>query len=212
MSYLENPNDWDNPDAWLYIPKFGVKPSEVNFEGFRYPIFTTKADYGLAENIVSLIGTARKLIQIDFNNIDELNQSFIEALDELENPDAILRQRLRAAVLYKLFISDIERVTTSRTSPNKKLVAMASAASSLASWAADGSEIALKRISQAQANGRIGKTKLKDIQKRQVIREYEAAPITYGMIKSLARKFDVSDDTISRIVNVKPIQKATMRD
>ena len=73
-------------------------------------------------------------------------------------------------------------------------------------------EIALKRISQAQANRRIGKTKLKDIQKRQVIREYEAAPITYGMIKSLARKFDVSDDTISRIVNVKPIQKATMRD
>lgn len=212
MSHLENPNDWDNPDAWLYIPKFGVKPSEVNFEGFRYPIFTPKADYALAENIVSLIGTARKLIQIDFNKIDELNQSFIEALDELENPDAILGQRLRAAVLYKFFIFDIEQVTNPRVSPNKKLAAMASTASSLASWAADGSEIALKRISQAQANRRIGKTKLKDIQKRQVVREYEAAVVKYGTIKSLAGKFDVSDDTISRIVKVKPIQKATIRD
>lgn len=212
MSQLENPNDWDNPDAWLYIPKFGVKPSEVNFEGFRHPIFTPKADYALSENIVSLIGTARKLIQIDFNKIDELNHSFIEALDELENPDAILGQRPRAAALYSLFVFDIEQVISSRTSPNKKLAAMASAASSLASWAADGSEIALKRISQAQAKRRIGKTKLSDSQKKQIVREYEATVVKYGTIKSLARKFDVSDDTISSVLKKQLTQKETNQD
>lgn len=203
MSQLENPNDWDNPDAWLYIPNFGVKPSEVNFEGFRYPVFTHKANHALAENIASLIGTARKLIQIDFKKIDEVDQSFIEAMDELEDPNAILGKRYRAAVLYKIFIFDIERVTSSRASPNKKLEAMASAASSLASWAADGSEVALKRISEAQAKRRIGKTKLSAPQKRQIIREHEAAVVKYGTIKSLARKFNVSDDTIKRVLDSK---------
>ena len=70
----------------------------------------------------------------------------------------------------------------------------------------------VQKHGELQSDRRTGKTKLSELQKRQVVREYEAAPITYGMIKSLARKFDVSDDTISRIVNVKPIQKATMRD
>ncbi len=64
----------------------------------------------------------------------------------------------------------------------------------------------------SQASRRTGKTKLSDSQKKQVVREYEAAPVTYGMVKSLARKFDVSDDTISRIVNAKPIQKETTQD
>ena len=64
----------------------------------------------------------------------------------------------------------------------------------------------------SQASRRAGKTKLTDSQKKQVVREYEVAPITYGMVKSLARKFDVSDDTISRIVNAKPIQKEIKQD
>lgn len=64
----------------------------------------------------------------------------------------------------------------------------------------------------SQASRRAGKTKLSDSQKNQVVREYEAASVTYGMVKSLARKFDVSDDTISRIVNAKPIQKETTQD
>ena len=54
-----------------------------------------------------------------------------------------------------------------------------------------------------QADRRIGKTKLSESEKRQVLREYEAAPVTYGTIKSLARKYDVSDDTIGRIVKKK---------
>lgn len=64
----------------------------------------------------------------------------------------------------------------------------------------------------SQASRRVGKTKLSDSQKKQIVREYEAAPITYGMVKSLARKFDVSDDTISRIVKAKPIQKEIKQD
>lgn len=64
----------------------------------------------------------------------------------------------------------------------------------------------------SQASRRAGKTKLSDSQKKQVVREYEAASVTYGMVKSLARKYDVSDDTISRIVNSKPTQQETKQD
>ena len=64
----------------------------------------------------------------------------------------------------------------------------------------------------SQATRRTGKTKLSESQKRQVVREYEGAVVKYGTIKSLARKFEVSDDTISRIVNVKPIQSETNQD
>lgn len=65
---------------------------------------------------------------------------------------------------------------------------------------------------ETQVNRRIGKTKLSDSQKKQIIREYEAAVVKYGTIKSLARKFDVSDDTIRRIVNQKPTPKETKQD
>ena len=54
-----------------------------------------------------------------------------------------------------------------------------------------------------QAARRTGKTKLSDSQKRQVVREYEAAPVIYGMVKSLAKKYCVDVATISRIVNKK---------
>lgn len=64
----------------------------------------------------------------------------------------------------------------------------------------------------SQATRRTGKTKLSESQKRQVVRQYEGAVVKYGTIKSLARKFGVSADTISRIVNVKPIQSETNQD
>ena len=64
----------------------------------------------------------------------------------------------------------------------------------------------------AQASRRMGKTKLSESQKRQIIREHEAAVVKYGTIKSLARKFNVSDDTIKRVLDSKVTQKETKQD
>ena len=75
-----------------------------------------------------------------------------------------------------------------------------------------GLEEKTNRHSAAQSKRRTGETKLKESEKRQVIREYEAAVVKYGTIKELARRFNVSDDTISRTVNVKAIQKKTKQD
>ena len=51
-----------------------------------------------------------------------------------------------------------------------------------------------------QANRRAGKTKLSDTEKRQVIREYDAALVQYGTVQALAHKFNVSEDTIQRVL------------
>jgi hypothetical protein len=51
-----------------------------------------------------------------------------------------------------------------------------------------------------QAKRRIGKTKLSESQKRALKREYEATPIKYGALKALARKYDVTDETIKKVI------------
>lgn len=57
-----------------------------------------------------------------------------------------------------------------------------------------------QKSSEAQSQRRIGKTKLNDSQKRAISREYEVAFTKYGMTQSLANKYEVSEDTISRLV------------
>ena len=59
------------------------------------------------------------------------------------------------------------------------------------------------RHSASQAKRRAGKGVLTESNKKSILREYEAAVVPYGKIKELARKYDVSTDTISRIVNAK---------
>ena len=57
-----------------------------------------------------------------------------------------------------------------------------------------------QKYSATQATRRSGKTKLTESQERQVVREDKAAPFKYGLLKALASKFDVTDETIAAIV------------
>ena len=198
-------NDWDNPDTWAHIPEFDVKPSEVEFQGFSDFVFGPKTDTNLSENLVDLIRIARKLVRKEFKTLKDVHQSNLAAWGLLEIPDEVLNQTQRAGIIYQLVMMSIRQTCSHYTSAGIKLNAMASAGSFVAIWAADGSEMALKRISLAQANRRIGKTKLDERQKRAIVREYEAALTTYGMTQALANKYEVSEDTISRIVK-KPKQ------
>ena len=59
------------------------------------------------------------------------------------------------------------------------------------------------RHSASQAKRRAGKGVLTESNKKSILREYEAAVVPYGKIKELARKYDVSTDTVSRLVNGK---------
>jgi len=193
-------NDWDNPDTWAHIPEFDVKPSEVEFKGFSDFVFGPETDTNLSENLIDLIRIARKLVRKEFKTLKDVHQSNLTAWDLLEIPDEVLNQTQRAGIIYQLVMMSIGQVCSHSTSAEIKINAMASAGSSVAMWAADGSAMALKRISQAQANRRIGKTKLSDSQKRQIIREHEAAVVRYGTIKSLAGKFNVTVNTIRSTV------------
>jgi hypothetical protein len=61
-------------------------------------------------------------------------------------------------------------------------------------------EVAANKQSQKQSLRRQGKGKLTLSQKRGIVRRWDAAFSTYGLLKSFAREFEVSEDTISRIV------------
>ncbi len=61
-------------------------------------------------------------------------------------------------------------------------------------------EIAANKQSLKQAARRTGKTALDVYQKRDILRRWNNAFTTYGLRKSLAREFEVSEDTISRVV------------
>lgn len=195
-------SDWHNPDAWIEIPEFGVKPLEVNFEGFACPIFGPKVDHALAENIVSLIGMARTLAQREFKTLSGLRASNTAAYDVmLEDQDAnpeqevdISPERLtetqRAGLLYQFFMFDIEIVTRSSASPKKRLEAMASAASSLAMWATGGAAAAHKRLSKRNAmnasalrpNGRVIDPKEVLDEFRRLVRDGHTAREARGLL------------------------------
>lgn len=61
--------------------------------------------------------------------------------------------------------------------------------------------VARAATSKSQADRRKGKTTLTEAQKRQARREYEAAVVSHGMVKALARKFNVSVRTMSTLLN-----------
>lgn len=61
----------------------------------------------------------------------------------------------------------------------------------------------VKVHSEAQSKRRAGKSKLSDLQQKTIRRKYKAALSPYGVVKQLAREYDVSTATISQIVNGK---------
>lgn len=61
-------------------------------------------------------------------------------------------------------------------------------------------ETKAKAAGKKQAARRTGKTTLDVYQKRDILRRWNNAFTTYGLRKSLAREFEVSEDTISRVV------------
>lgn len=119
---------------------------------------------------------------------------------------ATLAVRLALEIVYKTIQQELDDILAGKDNEtkalqqrNEKLMDEA-----LETWESRSSDWIFGLTQKIrQKNRRMGKTKLSDSQKRQVVREYEAAVVTRGMIKGLARKFDVSEDTISREVNRK---------
>lgn len=214
MTQSKTQYDWDTPDAWIEIPEFGVKPSEVNEMGFAYFVADPEQPVSSAFDMIYLIRAARKLAQVEFKTLKEMHAVQEDSVFNLglciaeygnDKGQARWRETLNDRQRVAFVYSAIMRGLRARYDPKMKqeavVQALARAAHSLLAWTTEGPKAALAAQSIDQSKRRKGKTKLTESQKKQVIREYEAAEVTYGMIKSLARKFDVSVRTISALVN-----------
>lgn len=212
--------DQCDPDNWLSIPEFGVMPQDVFFEGFAFPIVTPQSKDLRArhENIRSLVKFVRSTIRTKFDSLGDVRAAHHRVFDVVfpedgSDIDEAAMDRLpyadKCASHYVFVMQSLESamrdfigVDLAKRTDNAA-ICLSDSALWIAQWVSGDAAIlsaSLRKIARSQATRREGKTKLTEAQKYQVRREYKAAVVTYGTIKMLARKFDVSDDTISRIV------------
>ena len=93
MNAKERMNAWESdqldPDNWLKIPDFGVKPIDVAFQGFGFPIVTpnSKSLRERHENIRALVKLIRSKIQKQFNSLADVRAAYVRVLEALYPQD-----------------------------------------------------------------------------------------------------------------------------
>jgi hypothetical protein len=139
----------DDPDVWIIIPDFGVRPSTVDFEGFSLPVFSPmNLGSETPGHLADLIRASRALAQRHFKTLSELRLTYADALDVMEGDNPEPNEMHRTALLYQFVMYDLEQATSSNWTPEKQLEALASASSTLTTWLLDGSAAAAKRRSE----------------------------------------------------------------
>ena len=167
--------DWDIADAWIEIPDFDVKPSDVNEKGFAYSIVGQSVTTEMAMHMVSFLRTARRLLRDDFKTIQEMHDSRDEAITALKGDlekyaieEGLLHwrnhinDRQRVALVYSNFTRELKRTYQSDADEKEKLEALASALHSLFIWktegplAAEKAQSARNRINASKPRPKIG--------------------------------------------------------
>ncbi|MDP2368468.1 hypothetical protein [Rhodoferax sp.] len=71
-----------DPDNWLEIPDFGIRPQDVVFEGFAFPLVSPIVrGYGLRRIIREQVKTARALIRKESLTLAEVKANYIQVLE-----------------------------------------------------------------------------------------------------------------------------------
>ena len=140
----------NNPDAWIDIPEFSVQPFDVNYYGFSIPVFDSGVDYEFTENLIDIIGSARKLAMRSFKTLGVLN--FFDEIGQSKiKKERVLIEREKVAVTYKLIMWNLELVVSPRVTPELKLEELAFAAAHLAMWAVEGPSRAYANLCERNA-------------------------------------------------------------
>lgn len=104
--------DWENlandPDNWLEIPDFGVRPAEVSFEGFEYQIMDPSAFFP-RQGILEAVRAVRVEAKRRFKSLADL-RSFYERALETNHFTGYPEDCSSAAfaIRYQLFIGDMK--------------------------------------------------------------------------------------------------------
>lgn len=76
--------DQSDADNWLVIPDFGVRPLDVRFEGFAFPIVTPETgDDEFVADLREMVRAVRRLARSEFQSLGELQAANLAAWDLL---------------------------------------------------------------------------------------------------------------------------------
>ena len=150
MNEIDDRNYRNNPDAWIDIPEFRVKPLDVSYDGFAIPVFGPDVDCEFTENLIGIIGSARKLAMRSFKQLAGLDFAYEYGVYQIEKQRKLTGCE-KVAVAYRLIMWSLELVVTSRTTPKLKLEELAFAASDLAIWAVEGPSRAYTKLCERNA-------------------------------------------------------------
>ncbi|MGX5650192.1 hypothetical protein ACWKW4_08050 [Hydrogenophaga borbori] len=132
---LEHRHD---PDNWLRIPEFGVRPADVNFEGFEVPILGEYADeFPWKVPVFEVVHSVRDEARERFKTLKQLKAEYSVTLNSAElmlepneNPAAWTSRQMFAAK-YFWFFHSIELAIGAYESSEHQLEAMAYLANGL---------------------------------------------------------------------------------
>lgn len=157
--WLQYRND---PDNWLRIPEFGVRPDDVDLVGFAYPIigpFTDADEQSFEQSVRDMVATLRGLARAEFSSLIDLQACKAEGLELLwpidgaadgptEEGTAQLSQKHGVALRYWAAMEGFETAIQGRVRSQKEPLkwrviaerraadAVASAASLIVAWMA----------------------------------------------------------------------------
>ena len=174
MSEVGSQNYRNNPDAWIDIPEFRIKPFDVNYEGFAIPVFGLDVDYEFTENLIGIIGSARKLAMRSFKKMAALDFIYELGLRKIKKERALIGCE-KVAVNYRLIMWNLELVVSPHTTQELKLEELAFAASDLAVWAVDGPAMAYIKLCERNALiSRFERPNARTIDHDEVRREFDS--------------------------------------
>lgn len=183
-------SEYNDPDRWLIIPEFGVRPADLRYEGFDLFCSSGGVDFHL------LVRTARVLVRQYFRSLEEYR-----ACSPYEDS-----KRGQAAQVYGAVIYHLSAAMDIREELDTQYGNAMTAAETVMEWVTDGPGAALRRSHQGSRRGGI-----KSGIKRRAMAVDPAAVVkaamaqgwpdkSYGINKNLARRFGCTSARIGQIL------------
>ena len=142
MEYVENlnwPKHQNDPDNWIEIPEFNVRPQDVEFRGFAYPIYAPKmVNPQFRLSIWEMVKAVRSQARKRFKSLSDLRAAHISLLDRVVLFDKEFTTETYSddevfAFRYESIFYNLERcLQFHKKDKNNSIVALARAGSDLA--------------------------------------------------------------------------------
>lgn len=195
-----------DPDNYMVIPEFGVKPESVQFKGFECPLVYPGVPHReVAKSIRLILRAARLKLRMSFRSLAEVYRLFDEVID-VDDP-AAMNERQREANFYMLVLMLLNRAAAPQTPEEQRLAYLAEASALLANWQVISQHELPHMLAKSRGSNGGKKSGEKRAEKAIDAHAVVAAAKergwpakTYGITQALSTKFGCSVRSIGKIL------------